>query len=176
MTPWIAPFEVAAVLLAAGGILKAVRPADTARAIQALGLPVPGSLVRVAGGAEVAIAAAAFLTGHPVAVALVAASYVIFAGFVWSARRRRLPIASCGCFGRVDTPPSAIHLALNGVAALAAGMALAEGATGFADVLTSQPLGGVPYTLMLVLGSWLAFLALTSLPRLLTLRTSGAGE
>jgi hypothetical protein len=176
MTPWIAPFEVAAALLVAGGILKAARPADTARAVTAFGLPVPPALVRVAGGAEAAIAAVAFFTGHPLAVALVAASYVIFAGFVWSARRRRLPISSCGCFGRVDTPPSAVHLALNAAAALAAAVALAEGADGFGDVLRNQPLHGVPYTLLLVLGSWLSFLALTSLPRLLTLRTSGTEQ
>jgi hypothetical protein len=176
MTAWIAPFELAAVLLALGGVLKALHPSDTAHALRAAGVPVPRSMVRAAGGAEAAIACVAFLSGFPVAIALVAASYGVFAGFIWIAQRRQLPISSCGCFGRVDTPPSAIHLALTIAAALVAVGALAHGAEGFADVLAAQPLGGVPYVFLLVLGTWLAYLALTSLPRLVTLRSREAGE
>jgi hypothetical protein len=176
MSAWIAPFELAAVLLAVGGILKALHPSDTAHALRAAGLPAPPSLVRVAGGAEAAIASVAFVSGLPIAVALVAGSYATFAGFIWTAHRRRLPISSCGCFGRVDTPPSAIHLVLTIAAGLSAVGALAHGANGFAEVLEGQPLGGVPYVFLLVLGSWLAYLALTSLPRLLTPRSAEAVE
>lgn len=167
MTVLIGPFQVAALLLAAGGLLKAVRPDDTAGALRAFGIPVGGWGVRVLGALEAGIALWALIAGARIAAALVAASYAAFAGFVWSAARRSLPIASCGCFGRVDTPPSAVHLGLNLAAAVVAlGVAIVGGAA-FADVVADQPLAGVPYTVTLVVGTGLAFVALTSLPRVL---------
>jgi len=176
MTAWIAPFEMAAVLLALGGALKAVYPGDTARALATFGLPNRPGLVRAGGIGEAFLGAWALLSGSLAAVLLVAASYTLFAGFVWSARRRKLPIASCGCFGKADTPPSSIHLALNvGAAAVAVAVAIAGGA-GVVDVLRAQPLAGVPYSFLLVLGVWLAFVALTELPRaLLAAAESRAG-
>ena len=45
--------------------------------------------------------------------ALVAVSYLAFAGFVIVALRSGAPISSCGCFGKVDTPPSVVHVVLD---------------------------------------------------------------
>ena len=174
MSAWIAPFEIAAVLLAVAGILKTLHPSDTARALEGFGVRIPESVVRGGGAVEAAVACVAFLVGHPVAVAIVAASYGAFALFVFLAQRRRLPISSCGCFGRVDTPPSSIHLAVTVAAALVTAATLVQGPAGFSEVLAQQPVAGVPYVFLLALGTWLAFLAMTSLPRLLSLQHGDA--
>jgi choline-glycine betaine transporter len=105
------------------------------------------------------------LTGNPVASALVAASYLVFAGFVIVALRRGTAIASCGCFGKVDTPPSVVHVALD---VCFAGVAVAVACTGdvaLREVLHAQPLAGVPFVLLLVVGVYLVFLAFTALPK-----------
>lgn len=176
MTVLIGPFQVAVVLLVVGGALKAVRPDDTVGALRAFGIPVPGWGVRAAGAAEAGIATWALLTGARLAAVLVAISYAGFAVFVWSAARRSLPIASCGCFGTVDTPPSMVHLGLNLVCSvIALGVAIAGGA-GYAEVVGDQPLAGVPYTLMVALGAWLAFVALTALPRVLSATAESRGR
>jgi len=176
MTVLIGPFQVVVVLLLAGGALKAVRPDDTAGALRAFGVPVPMWGVRAAGVGEAGIASWALLSGNRVAAALVGISYAGFAAFVWSAERRSLPIASCGCFGRVDTPPSAVHLGVNLVgSAVAFGVALVGGAS-YTDVVAGQPLAGVPYTAMVLLGAWLAFVALTVLPRVLGATADSRGR
>ena len=84
------PFAIAAVLLAVGGAAKAVRPRDTAQALTAVGIRFPRVLparvvVRIGGAVEAVIGVAALLVGGPVLCALVALSYLAFAGFV---RRR----------------------------------------------------------------------------------------
>ena len=100
------PFVIASALLALGGAFKAVDPADTAYALRALGLPHAALLVRAGGAAEVVIGVGALAVGGPVFAALVALSYLAFAGFVVVALHSGSPISSCGCFGKVDTPPS----------------------------------------------------------------------
>ncbi len=166
------PFAIAAVLLAIGGAAKAVRPRDTALALTAVGVRFPRLLpgrvvVRVGGALEAVIGATALLVGGPLLCALVALSYVAFAGFVLVALRTGAPISSCGCFGKVDTPPSVVHvildLAFGGVAAAAA----IVGEVALPDVLVDQPLLGMPFLLLLVIGCALVFLAFTSLPKTL---------
>ena len=164
------PFAIAYVLLAVGGAAKAVRPRDTANALGAIGVKFPRILparlvVRVGGVLEAAIAVAALLVGGPALCALVAASYLAFAGFVMVALRSGAPISSCGCFGKVDTPPSVIHVVLDaGFAGVAAGAAF-TGGVALPDVLADQPLAGVPFVLLVVIGCSLVFLAFSSLPK-----------
>jgi hypothetical protein len=164
------PFAIAAVLLAVGGALKAVRPRDTAQALVAVGLRVPRFLparvaVRVGGAVEAGIGVAALLVGGPVLCGLVAASYLAFSVFVLVALRSGAPISSCGCFGKVDTPPSIVHvvvdLALAGVAVAAA----FTGGVALPDVLADQPLVGIPFLLLLAIGCSLVYLAFTALPK-----------
>ena len=66
--------------------------------------------------------------------------------------------------------PERRRTAVIGGAALVTAATLVQGPTGFFEVLAQQPLGGVPYVFLLALGTWLAFLALTSLPGLLSVR------
>ncbi len=97
--------------------------------------------------------------------ALVAASYLAFAGFVLVALRTRAPISSCGCFGKVDTPPSVVHVVIDLAAAAVAIGAAIVGDVALPDVLGDQPLLGLPFLLLVVIGSSLVFLAFTSLPK-----------
>ena len=163
------PFAIACVLLAGAGALKAVRPADTANALRSVGAPIGRRarlvLVRAFGATEVVVGVVALVTGNAAASALVAVSYAAFAGFVVVALRRDAPIASCGCFGKVDTPPSAVHVALD---LLFTGVGVAAAITGdvaLPDVLRDQPLAGVPYLVLLAIGVYLVFLAFTALPK-----------
>ena len=170
MGAWAGPFLIAALLLAAAGAAKVIDPTTTVGALRKLGLPAPPTAVRVGGAVEVALAVGAVLTGAPVLAALVAVSYLLFTAFVLVALGRGLPIGSCGCFGKVDTPPSVLHVVVNLAAVTAAiGVALGDG-TGIADVLADQPLAGVPFLLLVAVGGYAAFTALTVVPQLRLLR------
>jgi hypothetical protein len=161
------PFVVAAALLGLGGALKAVRPSDTAHALSLTGLPASVTLVRIGAAAELVVAAVALTFGGTVPALLVAASFLAFLVFVLQALRSGTPISSCGCFGRVDTPPSLVHVGIIAAAvAVAVGYAL-DGAAPVADVLADQPLVGAPFVLLAGIALYLTFVALTALPKTL---------
>lgn len=171
MGAWAGPFLVAALLLTVAGALKAYDPATTAGALRRAGLRVPSGAVRVGGALEVVIGIAAVITGGPIAAGLVALSYLLFTAFVVVALTRHLPIGSCGCFGKIDTPPSAIHVVLNlGAVVTATAVALGPGG-GIGDVLADQELLGLPFLLFVATATYLAFVALTTLPQLRSLET-----
>jgi hypothetical protein len=163
---WSGPFAIVTVLLAAGGIAKVVDPISTVGALRGLGLPVPGAVVRAAGAFEAVLAVVALATGAWIAALLVGASYLGFAAFVALALVRRAPIGSCGCFGRVDTPPTPFHVAFNLFAAAASFVVAARDAGGIGAVLGDQPLAGVPFVALVLVGAGAAFLVLTRLPQL----------
>ena len=166
MGAWAGPFLVASLLLTIAGLLKAFDPATTAGALRRAGFPVPPVVVRVGGGIEVLVGVAAIVTGAPLPAALLACSYLVFTGFVLLALARHLPIGSCGCFGKVDTPPSVVHVVLNaGAIASAVAVALGSGG-GIGDVLADQELLGLPFLLLVGIATYLAFFALTALPQL----------
>lgn len=169
MTPAAGPFAIAACLLVAGGLLKAVRPGDTAHAMRDAGLPATPLLVRVGGLAEAGVGVAALVIGDQVTAILVAASYTAFALFVTVALWRHTPLASCGCFGRADTPPTRLHVVLTAAAAAAAVAVAVQPGAALVDVLRTQPLDGVPFVLLVLCGVGFAYLALSSMPRVLVL-------
>ena len=97
-------------------------------------------------------------------------SYLLFAAFVLVALGRGLPIGSCGCFGKVDTPPTPLHVVVDlGAVVAALGVALGDG-TGLRTVLADQPLAGVPFLVLVLVGTYAAYNALTVVPQLRTLR------
>jgi hypothetical protein len=100
-------------LLIVTGVAKLRRPNDTARALAAMLLPFPGLLTRLVAIAEVAIGAGALVVGTPILFAGQALLYALFLGWVATALAKGVPIASCGCLGREDTPPYVGHLILN---------------------------------------------------------------
>jgi len=170
MSTLAGPFLVAAALLGAGGASKIVRPATTARALGTMGLPSSTALVRAGAGAELAVAAGALAGGGRLFAGLVAASYLAFAIFVLVALRGGVPLSSCGCFGVADTPPTAVHVGIN-VAATAVAGAVALGwahAGGLPDITTMEGslLLRVVFVVLTAASAWLAYVALTELPKL----------
>ena len=114
------------------------------------------------------IGVGALAVGGPVFAALVALSYLAFAGFVAVALRAGSPISSCGCFGKVDTPPSSIHIVIDlAAAAVAMTVALAGDVVALPDVLADQPLLGIPFIILVITGIYLVFLSFTALPKTL---------
>jgi hypothetical protein len=166
-------YLIAAGLLVVAGAGKAARPDDTARAMATL-LPRSPSLrrlrwvVRTGALAEAALGATAIVFPRPATATLVALSYVCFFGVVSYARWRGGPLATCGCFGRPDTPPTALHLVIDLTLAVAAA-AVAAGAPSdgaLASQLAHQPWAGFPLLFVSAVGLWLTALALSALAAL----------
>jgi hypothetical protein len=186
MTAWgvaaLGPYLAACALLVGAGVAKAVRPGDTARAIAGLvGIPVPAmrAVVRVGAGAESVLGLLGLLALTAPVAACVAASYAGFAAFVAVARRHGGVLATCGCFGNPDTPPTRLHvlldvaLALSGVLVAAGGAGRGAGATW--HVLGAQPLAGVPLVAGALLAGGLVYLVMVGLARLSSLRLGSPG-
>jgi hypothetical protein len=170
-------YLIAAGLLCVAGVAKAARPDETARAMATL-LPGPPPLlvmrwlVRAIAVGEAALGAAAIAFPRPVTAALVALSYAGFFGVVAYARLQGKPLATCGCFGRPDTPPTALHLMID-VALAAAASAVALGAPRngtLATQLAHQPWAGLPLLFVSAVGLWLTVLALSELTALVAVR------
>jgi hypothetical protein len=169
----LGPFLAAGALLVVAGLAKAWRPTDTARALaelrrgRSVGLARLALVVRIGALAEAAVGLLAVaLPQRPEAIA-VATSYGGFAGFVALARMRGGALASCGCFGKPDTPPTRLHVVLDlALAGAAAWVAAAPPAGVLASVLQAQPLSGVPVVAGAALMAWLAFAAMSLLGRL----------
>ncbi len=170
-------YLVASGLLCVAGAAKARRPDDTARALASL-LPGPPPLrvmrwlVRTGALVEAALGAVAIAVPRPATAALVALSYVCFFGVVAVARRRGGALATCGCFGRPDTPPTAVHLVVDVVLAAAAAI-VAVGAPRHGTLVTQlahQPGAGVPLLFVSAVGLWLTALALSALAALTAAR------
>jgi hypothetical protein len=103
-----------------GGALKLVDPSGTVGAMRALGLPSGTDRVRVLAGIEVILGMLAWSVSSRVLAALVALSYAAFLAVTVVALVRKLPIDSCGCLGKLETPPSWRHLVVLGLGFLGA--------------------------------------------------------
>jgi Methylamine utilisation protein MauE len=158
------PFHIAAVLLLVGGAPKVFEPSATAGALGSVGLPRSETLVRLMGASEAAIGATALTVGGRFAALLVAACYIGFTGFVVAAMARGGAVASCGCFGTDDTPPTAVHLVIDASAAAVAAAAVATPVAGIFGAVGVTPLGGVPFLALVGIGAWFAYLAMSVLP------------
>ncbi len=163
----LGPYAIAAGLLALAGASKALRPSDTATAVRGVGIRVPTWLIRIGGLVELVIGVLALVTGSAVVAVLVAASYAVFAVFVTVALVRHLPIATCGCFGKADSPPSLVHVGVDVAAALAAVTIAVDPGLAPIDLLDQDVLESVAYAVLVVIGIAAAALAVTLLPRLL---------
>ena len=156
------PFLAATALLAAAGAAKLARPDDTARALQAAGLPHHRLMVRAGAGLEMAVAVSALAAPGPVTGALVALSYAAFSAFVALALVRNWPLASCGCFGRPDSKPTWAHVAVDLGATAAAASWAAAGVPPWGSLLSSSPWHGAPLLLTAVVTAGLAYLVWTN--------------
>ena len=163
---WYAAFATAATVLTAAGLAKAARPADTARALGAGGLPAREWMVRAGSGVEVSIGLAALIAGGGLTAALVAISYSALAAFVAVALLRDTPLSSCGCFGEPDTPPTILHVVINVLLSVTAWMAFAHPVDGLPAVIAADPSQGLVLAGLIGLATYAVVTALTALPRL----------
>ena len=153
------------VLLAASGIGKLVDWKPTSGALKAASLPGDRGSVWLLGFVEIGAATTGLLIGGLwMAPALLL--YAGFTGFTFWAMRREVPLQSCGCFGKDDTPPTAIHVIYNLIASFALTFGTASG---------SMPIdwtGAFGETLLVLafaaIGAYLSYLLLAELPKTLT--------
>lgn len=162
-------FFIAAALLVLSGGSKIVDPAPTRGALAAADLPAGAWTAPTLGVVEIIFAIAAIVYGGW-AAASAGLIYAGFAAFVVYALVRRLPIQSCGCFGRADTAPTWIHVGFNLVSAVA-GIGVAFTGSAPVALLADQPLMGVPYLAFVGLGVAVVYLLLAELPGLGTAST-----
>lgn len=155
-----------AVLIISGGT-KLVDPDPTAGAMSTAGLPASGAVVFALGIWEILAGGVAVAIGGRVGGSLLFVTYGGFALFIGFALRNDLPIQSCGCFGRADTPPSGLHLGINVSAALAGGWLMLRGGGDLISTLHDQPLAGIPYLAFIAVGVYAIILLLTELPAVL---------
>jgi hypothetical protein len=115
-------------------------------ALRPLGIEVDDTRVRVLAASELGLGALALVVAN-VAVALaVAVSYAGFAAFTVAALARDLPIDSCGCLGRLETPPGVRHLVVTGVAGIAALAQALDPSASMLERLTEDGGDGVLFT------------------------------
>ena len=167
MTAAAGPLWVFAGLLGLAGALKIATPAATQGALRQSRLPESRMAVRLLGLAELAVGVWAIASGSAAAGMATAVFYLGFTLFVVNALVRDLPVASCGCFGKQDTPPSWIHVTIT-VLGVAAGVL----AAGTAPGTPSEVLGranGSAFAFLLLTGTAFAFayMSLTTLPKTL---------
>ena len=175
MTAWSALLPGWASVLVVAGLAKQVRPDETARALAgALGGSRAAWRAAVRAGAlvETVLGAVSLLGGGRPAALAVSASYAGFAVYVGWARLTRRPLATCGCLGEPDTPPTWSHAGLCGAAALTSAVAALGPTTPPSLVSTlgflgrwspayAAAAGASAYAIVLVLGAG---------PRLVSLR------
>jgi hypothetical protein len=176
-------YLAACALLVVAGAAKAVRPTDTARAlnqaVSAFPLGRMALVVRLAASVECALGVVGLILPWPPIAAAVALSYLGFAGFVLVAYRRGGPLATCGCFGTPDTPPTVVHIVINVALAASAVVVAAAGRSGTVlDALRGQPWHGIPLVAVSAVCAWLIVLAMSPLARLGAARrlVSATGE
>ena len=163
------PVLAACALLVLAGFQKVIDPAPLVRATRSVGLGVPGLAVRLGALGEIGLGLWAALTGSRPALLLVAASYAAFTGFVLLARRRGGVLASCGCFGKADMPPTRTHAAVTGAFALLAGASAVGADLGGSGAGTGVLVGGgaaVPLLFASVALAAAAYAVLAVLPLL----------
>ncbi|MFM7069398.1 MAG: MauE/DoxX family redox-associated membrane protein [Actinomycetes bacterium] len=146
-------------MLVVSGFAKMVRPdgfATLLRSFSASGVRrvrTAKAITRLVGAAEVLLGSTVLLVGSVGAVALVAAAYLLFAGVVLIARAQGAE--SCGCFGAVAAPPSAVHVTVNLCSAAAALLAVIVGPEPVSTVFFGRWWNALAYALLLGVSVWL---------------------
>ena len=160
-------------LLVAAGAAKLSRPAPGWADL--LGFRARTGVVRLVGASEAAAGVAALFLGGAAAWAV----GLLYAAFALVVLRAVLTGAdSCGCFGRLDAPPSLIHVVGNLVLA-----AVSFGAAGapsppipaVVQAMGDSPVVGAALAAVVALVAGLLLVSFTALPEALGARTSRLG-
>ncbi|MDH4117635.1 MAG: DoxX family membrane protein [Acidimicrobiia bacterium] len=153
---------IGALLLITSGGAKLVDPEPTRGALRSAGLPSARPWVTVLALAEVVAGAFVLVSDWALPRMAVSALYLGFAAFAGWALVRDLPVQSCGCFGRTDTPPSIGHVVITVTIAVSAGFA-----GSWQPPLASA---GEPQSLAVLgfgaVGAYLCYLMMAELPAL----------
>lgn len=166
-------FTVASGLLVVSGAAKVLQPGSVAGALGTLGLRLPRWSGVVLGLGELGLGSAGLLVAGRVPALLVGLGYGAFAVVV-AVMIRRGESSSCGCFGALDSPPSAIHLGFDVIASASAlGLAADGGWAGFPAFAAGLPGGIGLYGAFLVIAVGASVGLLTVLPTVVE-RTSVA--
>lgn len=152
---------IALSLLGASGVVKIIDPVPTSGALKAARLPSSESASRAIGLAELGAAALGLIMGG---MALIPAMslYAGFTLFTLAALKHRLPLQSCGCFGREDTPPSNIHVTYNAAATSALTWTAFSG--DMPIIWNAPPMELALFLLFAALGAFASYLLLAQLP------------
>ncbi|MBK5307076.1 MAG: hypothetical protein JJD92_10345 [Frankiaceae bacterium] len=153
-----APYLAGALLLIVAGVAKVHEPLSLVRALRAAGLRVRAPLlarwVRIGAALEALLGLAALVHPGRIVALGVALSYAGFSVFVLRALRSGSPLASCGCFGKTDTPPTPGHVAVTAALAVAA-LVVARG---------SAPAVDLPLAVVSAVLAYVTYVALAVLP------------
>ena len=150
---------VFSLLLILTGVAKIRSPGEVRRALTALGFPSIPLVGGVVGVVEVVVGSTTLFWGPSlVAQGLL---FVVLGIWVLVALRREVPIASCGCLGKDDTPPTVAHIVLN---AIAASVSLV--AAGGPAMRINPGLEGVAQLTLLAVGVFVSYIVLTDGARL----------
>ena len=172
----VGAYSIAASVLVVSGVWKIARPAGITRAISTLGFAAPRFSGRMLGVVEASVGGFGLLGSGVIPSVLVAGAYGLFVVAVIILMRRG-DVSSCGCFGEVESPPSAFHLAFNLNAMLVAfGHAAVGGWEGLGPFARETPASGVPFLAFIIIGSASSIAMLTMVPRVAALRRTLATE
>lgn len=164
----IAPaFAVVAALTLAAGLAKLRSPAATGVALGRLGLPVSEGMVRALATAEVAIGTGALISPGPLAGALLAMAYVVFAAVIIGLVRLDEGSVPCGCFGAGSFTPTGAHAGFDLIAAAVAAAGALEPPLGPLDWF-GDPLVGIAVCAAAACSVWLAYVVFTLVPAVWT--------
>ncbi len=169
--------SAAAVLLVISGAAKIAKPSSVEGLLGSLRIPAARRLsakppVLALGMAEVGVGILALAIGGPPIAAGVGVLYVVFA--VTALRAASVGVASCGCFGTFDTPPTWIHSVSN--AALAGVSFLAIGLPAPVELMQDRAAAGIGFVLVVGLFASLLLGLFTAVPSMSTRTAAGATD
>ena len=164
-------YASAAVLLVIAGAVKVIRPATTAAMIEDLGAfafgPITGiRLTLTLGVTEIMLGTAALLSDLAALSTIIGVLYIAFSVAV----RRAMTVGakSCGCFGRVDAPPTWLHVVGNLTLAVCSFAAVASRSP--LEVMKDQPAAGIGFVVLIGVLAGLELIFFTALPEALEAR------
>lgn len=169
----MALYAAGSLLLVFAAVAKLAFPRPAADLLGILGLPARTWIARLVGCAELTLGLVALAVGGPFPAAAAAVVYSLFALVSLLAINRGL--ASCGCFGQVDSPPSRIHVIGNIFFAAVCALVVRAGVSPrvWVGTATDQPAGVAALVLAVCVLAGLAFVSLTAVPEWLRARSMG---
>tara|TARA_B110000014_G_C20011826_1_gene524643 strand:- start:129 stop:641 length:513 start_codon:yes stop_codon:yes gene_type:complete len=155
-------FFVICEVLVISGVGKILSPKPTESALSTVGLPSSPSVVRALGITEILLGVSGVVMGGqyiPIAVGVLFALFAVFIIFVI----RHDDLATCGCFGAMNEPPTLLHASANIIFMVIALTAI--GIDGISEVIDRQWASGIPFIISVLLGALAIYLCLVFLPR-----------